>query len=365
MPTELAHGLQVMQMCRAFAENNCEVELLVPRRVNPIKESPFSYYGVKKIFPLKRLPCLDLIFLNGKNIFFWIQTLTFLISAKIYLLFKHYDILYTREQMAGFFWGKVVLELHSLPKRIRPFHRHIWKRANKLVVLTSFIKERLIENGIPENKIIVAHDGVDLSKFDIDISKENARRKLNLPQGKKLIGYVGMLRTLGMEKGIGTALEAFSGLNSPNAILVLVGGYQSDIDFYKQKGKILGIESRLIFIGRVSHNLIPIYLKAFDALIAPFPKNEHYSFFMSPLKIFEYMASKRPIIATKLLSLTEILKDSALLVEPEHATELQEGIGTILDDEALAENLADKAFERVLEFTWQKRAKNILHEINS
>jgi len=86
---------------------------------------------------------------------------------------------------------------------------------------------------------------------------------------------------------------------------------------------------------------------------------------MSPLKIFEYMASKRPIIATKLLSLTEILKDSALLVEPEHATELQEGIGTILDDEALAENLADKAFERVLEFTWQKRAKNILHEINS
>jgi len=56
MPTELAHGLQVMQMCQAFTENNCEVELLVPRRVNPIKESPFSYYGVKKIFPLKRLP---------------------------------------------------------------------------------------------------------------------------------------------------------------------------------------------------------------------------------------------------------------------------------------------------------------------
>jgi glycosyltransferase involved in cell wall biosynthesis len=366
MPIELAHGVQVTQTCGALARNNCEVELVVPRRVNPIKEDIFSYYGIKKNFLIKKIPCLDLIFLNGKNIFFWIQTMSFLFFCKIFLFFKRYDVVYTREQAVGLFFKNFILELHLLPKKIKPFHLFVWKRARSFVVLTPFIKEGLVKAGISPERIIIAPDAVDLEKFDINISKKDARDKLGLLQNKKLVGYVGMLRTLGMEKGVNTAIEAMNFLRQKDAVLVLVGGYESDINFYKDMAVKFGVEDRVIFIGRVSHSMIPIYLKAFDVLIAPFPENEHYSFYMSPMKIFEYMASKRPIVSTKLPSLQEILAGKGILVEPGDARKLATGINEIFDNPKMSEELAEKAYKEVSQkYTWGSRAKNILDEIKN
>src|SRR3989338_268693 len=363
LPSEYAHGLQVMQMCEAFSANNHDVKLVMPSRINRIKKDPFDYYGIKKTFSIKKLPTLDLIFLNNKNIFFLIQTLTFLLSAKIYLLFKKYDVLYTREQMVGLFFSNIVLELHLLPKKIRPFHLRIWKKSKKLIVLTSFIKKRLIEFGISGDKIIVASDGVNLPLFDISISKEDARRKTNLPLDKKIVGYVGMLRTLGMEKGVDIALKSLSEIKNPDIIFVLVGGTKEDIDFYGDLVSRLGIKERVLFVGSVAHSLVPVYLKAFDVLLAPFPENEHYNFYMSPMKIFEYMASKRPIISTKLPTLIETLGDSALLLEPDNIGQLRDGITKVLNDRELVDNLSLKAYNRVLGYTWESRAKSIIEYV--
>lgn len=360
MPIELAHGFQVVQMCDAFSRNNRQVELLVPRRVNPIKQDAFSYYKIAKTFEIKKIPCLDFIFLSGKNIFFWMQTISFLFFCRMSLLFKKYDILYTREQMAGLFFCDFVLEIHSLPKRARLFHKMIWKKARRLVVLTSFIKKRLVEQGVAAEKILVAPDGVDLVKFDIDKSKEEARKELNFPPDKKLIGYVGMLRTLGMEKGIDIAIKSIKNLPE-NARLVLVGGYPRDIEFYKEMAKKESVLDRIVFIGKVGYDLIPLYLKAFDVLIAPFPENEHYNFYMSPMKIFEYMAAKRPIVATDLPSIREILKEeSAVLIKPSDAEALASAIGNLLENENLAEKISSQAFEDVKKYTWATRAKMIL-----
>jgi glycosyltransferase involved in cell wall biosynthesis len=269
----------------------------------------------------------------------------------------------TGEQMTAFFFSNFVLEIHLLPKKTKSFHLYIWKKARRLVVLTPFIKDRLVQIGISAEKIIVSPDGVNLSLFDIPLSKEEAREKLNLPKNKKLVGYVGMFRTLGMEKGVDVLIKAFAGLKEKNSLLVLVGGYKDDIDFYKNMSEKLGISDRVVFVGKIVHNLVPVYLKAFDCLVAPFPKNEHYSFFMSPMKIFEYMASGRPIVSTKLPSLVEILRGSVLLVEPDSAEELKNGIGRVLEDEKFSEGLVTNAYNNVLNYTWQKRAKNILGKI--
>ncbi len=362
MPTQLAHGLQVMSMCRAFTQNGLQVELLVPRRVNRIREAPFSYYGIEKNFSIKKILCLDLIFLNNRSIFFWIQTLSFLLSVKSYLASKKYDILYTREQMVGLFFKNFVLEIHSLPKKTRKFHKKIWEKAKALVVLTPFIKQNLVDLGIPKEKIIVSPDGVDLELFDISVSKEEAREKTSLPQNKKLIGYVGMLRTLGMEKGIDTAILAMKRLDE-NTSLILVGGSLDDINYYKKMAMDKGLENRVIFTGRVSHQEIPIYLKAFDILIAPFPENQHYSYYMSPMKIFEYMASKRPIITTSLPSLVDILgSGKALLIAPGSSEGLSSGIESLLEL-GQKEVYSTEAFEAVKGYTWQERARKILESI--
>lgn len=359
MPTQLAHGLQVMSMCKAFSLSNLEVDLIVPNRVNFIKEDTFLYYGIEKVFSIKKILCLDLIWWNNRNIFFWIQTLSFLFFTKIFLYFEEYDYLYTREQTVGFFFKNYVLEIHSLPKKTRKIHLRIWKKARALVVLTPFIKQTLVDLGISEEKILVSPDGVDLKMFDIDLSKTDARDKLNLSQDKNLIGYVGMLRTLGMEKGIDTAISALKELSSKNTQLVLVGGSKDDINFYKQMAKVANIEDKVIFVGRVSHLEVPFYLKAFDVLVAPFPENQHYSYYMSPMKIFEYMASKRPIIATKLPSLESILGNGrGILITPGNSIELAKAVDEVLKSDG--EVYAQRAFNAVSEYTWEKRANNIL-----
>jgi glycosyltransferase involved in cell wall biosynthesis len=93
----------------------------------------------------------------------------------------------------------------------------------------------------------------------------------------------------------------------------------------------------------------------------PFPKTEHYAYYMSPLKLFEYMASKRPIVASDLPSIREILNEqNSVLVEPDNPEKLAEGIKRILADNNFAEKISNQAFQDVQQYTWQKRVEQIL-----
>src|SRR3990167_1918771 len=167
IPTEKAHGIQIMKMCEAFSAQVVDVELVLPRRLNNIKENPFDYYGVKKNFKITKLPTLDFIALELGQSGFFAETLIFLIASRIYLLFKNYDILYTREWLAGLFFKNMALEIHSLAAKPNFFHKKTWQKAKALFVLTSFIKNELIKLGVEETKILVLPDAVDLEKFDI------------------------------------------------------------------------------------------------------------------------------------------------------------------------------------------------------
>src|SRR4051812_20400721 len=128
LPTERAHGYQIMKMCEAFAAT-AEVELIVPRRINHLKEDTFTFYGIKRAFKIIRLPCLDLISLGMGRFGYWVEMLTFMLSAKAYLLFRKHDILYTREFPVANIFKDVILEIHDIPGKVASFHRSAWKKA--------------------------------------------------------------------------------------------------------------------------------------------------------------------------------------------------------------------------------------------
>ncbi len=401
IPTEKAHGIQIMQMCEAFAslgndprksnydsrksiDNNpkLSVELIIPYRFNKIKKDPFEYYEIKKIFKIIKLVCIDLIPLSSLlgNWAFWVQAIAFLISVKIYLLFKSvkirglfsitihksYDILYTRESFVAFFFKDLVLEIHTLPKRIKKFHIKVWHKAKALIVLTGFIKKALIASGVTEDKILVAPDAVDLKKFDINFDQTVLRKEFNLPKNKKIIGYVGKLEILEKPKGADILLEAFKILQNEgfnNLELYFIGGPLRRIQEYKQLCKKRNIKN-VIFIDHVKRHLIPKYLKAFDILTMPSPWTDFFAYYTSPLKLFEYMASKRPIVSSDLPSIREILNENnAILVKPNNPETLAKGIKKVLQNPELADKISKQAFEDVKEYTWKKRAKKILEFI--
>ncbi len=363
LPTEKAHGLQIMKMCEAFARQGAKVKLVVPWRFNPIKEDPFEYYGVEKNFKITKLPSLDLVKLG--KIGFLIQSLSFSKFAQIYALFKKADVIYSRDELPLFYLSflkkNLFLEVHTNAYNF--LIKTTLKKCKGIIAITYGLKDFLISKGINADKILVASDAVDLGEFDIKISKEEARKKLNLPSDKVIIGYVGSLKTMGMEKGIGVAIKFLKFLNE-NCVLVLVGGRKEDNEFYRKEAEESGLAERVLFVGQVKHQLVPLYLKSFDIAIAPFPKNEHYEFYMSPMKIFEYMASGRPIVASDLPSLREVLnKDNAILVKSDSPESLAEGVKKTLQNPELTDKISKQAFHDIRNYTWEKRAENILEFI--
>ncbi|MDD4477042.1 MAG: glycosyltransferase family 4 protein [Patescibacteria group bacterium] len=370
LPTEKAHGLQIIKMCENFAKaskfgENLDVELVVPKRFNRIKEDIFLFYNVKRNFKITKIPCFGLFSANGflGMIYFLTQTVSFLFVARLHLLFSRFDILYTREQIAGLFYKNFVLEIHSLPKKITFFHKIIWQRANKLVVLTNYIKEIIVKNGVANDKILVEADAVDLNEFDIPISQKEARKKIGLPLNKKIILYAGSL-TLFDWKGVDIILQAAKFINN-NCMFVLVGGEKLEIEALKNKFDIKD-SNNVLFAGQKSHSLIPFYIKAADVLTLPNKAGDVWSeYYTSPLKLFEYMAGRRPIVASNIPSIKEILNvNSALLFEANSAVDLVEKINLILANQDLGKKFADNAYKIVMNFTWKKRAQTIINFIN-
>ena len=115
------------------------------------------------------------------------------------------------------------------------------------------------------------------------------------------------------------------------------------------------------------HDLVPVsevpaYLAACDIVAMPFPWSPHYAYHMSPLKMFEYMAAEKPILATQLPSVLEVLVDdkNAVLVEPDNPQALAQGIRRIMADREFSVRISAQARRDVRAYTWEERAQKII-----
>ena len=362
IPTEKAHGIQIMKMCEAFALcDNADVTLIVPRRFNSIKEDPFDYYGVSKNFQIKKLPCLDLIIFD-KYIGYlgiWIESLSFNFFSFFNLLFKKADIFYTRDKFFlpfCLFKRNLVFEAHTFPRNYFLYILFI-KRLRKIVVITQSLKQLFIKKSVNSEKILVASDGVDLDKFNIEKDQKECREKLNLPLDRKIVLYAGHLYKW---KGVQCLAEASQNF-SEDVKFYFVGGTVEDIKKFRVKNLKLSIK----LIGHRPQAEMPYWLKAADVLVLPnTAKTDISRYWTSPMKMFEYMASNRPIVASDLPSIREILnKDNAVLVEPDNPAALAEGLRKALQNPEFSAKISNQAFQDVKEYTWQRRVKNILNFI--
>jgi glycosyltransferase involved in cell wall biosynthesis len=232
------------------------------------------------------------------------------------------------------------------------------KNLYKIITITQGLKDLFIKKGIDENKIIVAPDGVDLEEFDINSSKEECRKKLDLPLDKKIVLYTGHLYKW---KGVDVLAEAAKNLPE-NIDVYFVGGVKEDVESFKDKYS--GIKNIKI-IGQRSHSEIPYWLKSADLLILPNSGKEDISkYWTSPLKLFEYMASGTPIIASDLPSIREILNDNnAVLVLPDDPEKLSKAIYEMISNGNLCLKTSKQAYQDIKEYTWKNRASKILENI--
>jgi len=153
IPTEKAHGLQIMTMCSEFSKLDNDLELIIPKRFNPIKKDPFKFYDIERNFKIKKKFNIDtqsLIFAFVpefiKKIFFWIQALSFSLSALRHL--NKEAIIYSRDEFTLFFLlllfkTKCIYEVHSLPENTKFIYKYIFKKCNKIITINSYLKNKI------------------------------------------------------------------------------------------------------------------------------------------------------------------------------------------------------------------------------
>jgi glycosyltransferase involved in cell wall biosynthesis len=391
LPSPKASTIQVMMMCQAMARLGHEVTLYTPshrssdvetaRRAVSTRQAPvedlWAYYGVERNFRIVHVPLGPWWEGNYRGIHFQYSSVK---SARL----GRGGLYYARGRgwpaasVALGMGANVVYEAHGLPASPREAYavrRLSYSRQALLVFISEALRQRYSELGIPGRRsqlatrhslFVVAPDGVDLHRFTPPLERGEARQLCGLPLDRKLVVYAGGLYA---GRGVDALVEALAGVE---AVLVIVGGGdEAQINLVRERASACG--TQVMFLGHRPPAEVPRYLFAADVLAMPYAATlatatgEDTAAWMSPLKMFEYMAAGRPIVATDLPALREVLRheSNALLSRPGSVESLRDQIARLLSDDSLAVRLAGQARQDVAQYTWEKRAERILEGMGS
>ncbi len=362
VPSDQANSLQVMKMCAAFATHVSTLDLLIPFRAQDARaaraagESMWESYALAERFHIRRLR-----YPHWQDHF---EVRGFSLAATARAAARGYDLVYSRDVWTTYWLARmgraVAFEAHNPAEEQRyPVWRAmLGERAVRgIFCISGALADVYAEAGAPRDRLHVLPDGVDLDRFASPLTREQARRRLGLPAEATILCHSGHLyRGRGGEEMI----EALSGI--PRALLVLVGGRAEDTARLRARAEALSLLERVRFVGQVPNRDVPLFLWAADVLVMPYTSQTPTVRYMSPLKMFEYMAAGRPIVATDFPVVREVLHDgrTALLVPPDSGDALREGLLRLLSDPALQKRLADAAREAAQAYSWERRAQGIL-----
>ncbi len=365
LPTVKGYDVNVTKMCEAFGRI-ADVELVVPKR-RGITGDPFSYYNIAETFRIVRVYSLDLleyVYWLG----YWMQTITFTVSALLHLArYKRGEIrVYTREYLIASICHTlgydVVYECHRVLSKKTLF---FWLLRGVPYVVTNSqgVAHEFEARGFP--RVLAQPNGVTLEEFASGESKQYLRQKLDLPSLPEfIVMYLGHLYAW---KGADTIIGLAEACRDQQGVtFVCVGGLASDIGKYQTQARQKNL-CNIRFAGHVPKRETPSYLMAADALLLPnSPVSEESVSYTSPIKLFEYMASRRPIIASDLPSIREILSENyALLVPPDNVPAFRDAVLKLKRDEYFGAELASRAYGLVTQYTWQRRAERIMDFIST
>lgn len=370
MPTEKAHGIQIMKMCEAFADQGANVELIIPRRFNYIEEDPFSYYGVEKNFTITQLPTIDLMPVSSgwfKWLAYWVNYLVFSELVFWYTLFNAADVYYSRNELPLLYLSlrgsKTYWETHQAHTSV--ITKLLLQFVDGIVAISRGLEEYFCERGLASNSVITAFDGVNLSDFDNESSQEDLRERLHMPQDREIISYIGRYQSAGdKKKGVDEIIAKFPDIKEvcPQAFLLIVGVDPENKNDLESKIEQHGVSSEdFQVVEFVSHQKALWYMQASDILVMNYPDTEHHRKYMSPLKLAEYMGSGTPIVTSDLPAIRWVLcDDCGYFFDPGDMDDFRDGIIQILKNDKYAKTLSENARQEAKEHTWNGRAKKII-----
>ena len=278
-------------------------------------------------------------------------------TARRMLREKRYDAIHSHEEAAFFSVGlarkygiKHVYDMHSsLPQQLKNFEkfnvaaigrlferleRYVLSTCDGVITICGDLADTVESHGVSVPHSMIENTADDANVFepaDIDVVQ-----KYSL-QDKSVVLYTGTFETY---QGLDLLMDAFDVVarQRANARLLMVGGRPEQIESMQNRARELGIDDAVLFSGTVPSNEIPSYLRAADVIASPRSSGTN-----TPLKIYGYMKSGVPLVATDKYTHTQSLDSSTAHLVPANAEGLAGGIVRLLDDPAYAKRLAENA----------------------
>jgi glycosyltransferase involved in cell wall biosynthesis len=232
--------------------------------------------------------------------------------------------------------------------------------SNAIIVISDSLKKQLIQYGVDGDKIHVVPNGVHPDQFYPEIGDNGLRKSLGL-EDKFVITYTG---TFGRWHGVEVLAEAVQHIVKliPNAVVLFVG----DGDLRPRIEEITkrdGVSDRIMITGFVPFTTIPNYLAFADVTVSPCINNDDNEFFNSPVKLFEYMAMGKPIVASSVGQQGVVIEHgvNGLLHQEKNPEELAQRIYEVYKDKNFATKLGLEARRRAIEkHDWKFNSQAIL-----
>ena len=377
-PLERANGIQSMETCHALAVRGHQVTLVVRPDTHAPARDPFKFYGLTRDVSGTGGLSIEVAPIAGPVAARRAGYVAFAIGRALGR--TRQDVIFTRDlglaslllRVPATLRAPVVYEAHGIaadvaaalpglltgapaasPAKLRRLARreaYVWSAADGYVTITAGLERELERRFGARPRIAVVADGTRATPHaNRDPATDGPDR------AAFTIGYAGHLYPW---KGVDLVIEAVAALKDTRGLII--GGHDKEPDLARvtRLAEHLGCAARITFTGLIPPAEVAARLREADVLALPNPASAISSEFTSPLKLFEYMASGRPIVASDLPALREVLthEDSAVLVEPGNPQALTAGILRIKNDAALGRRLAARASEDVREFTWARRA---------
>ena len=354
-PTQQANAVHVMNMCAAMAELGHEVTLVVRAARDSIRgfqSSLHEVYGVAEAFDIQVISDHQFFIrsqLQGRNL-------------RRLLEDRRPELIYTRTTKFTNVWRELdipyVFETHVMPR-----HRPRMGLTRRTLLSKNFRRLVVISHSLAED---FGRAFPELTSEYVLVCPDAASsRAVERPavQSGFCAGYVGHLYP---GKGMETIAAVAPRL--ADVRFEVVGGTPEDIRTWQERTH---RTTNIRFIGHVPHRDVFQYIAGFDVALAPFGRRvealkREISSWFSPLKIFEYMAQGRAIVAADLPVLREVLEHgrNAWLVEPEDAEAWVHAVVTLREDAALRRRLGYAAFEDFRQrYTWTERARKVLERL--
>ena len=359
MPTEKAHGIQIAKMCEAFIEAGVNVILVTPRRATDLR-SIREYYGLRVDVPLVYLPTLD--WYTGGRYGYRMASMSFMLSYLFFIWRKKIAgekfFLYTVDtdnyssSALAFLGLPLFSEMHGA--KLRTIAQcALFKKVSGIIAINKIIVGELQKN-FPRSRTryIVEPNGVDLSTFAV-VNKRDARERFGLPHDTPIVLYAGRFFEW---KGLDILPRAAA--ESPSVRWQIVGGDRAQFtDLVK-----MPLPENVFFAGSRPHSEMPLWFAAADILLVLGTARDIQSYrYTSPIKLFEYLAAGRPIIASNTPAIREIVsEEEVLFYTPDDVQDLVRVVeSAVMHEEKLVPRI-EAALRHAIVSSWRKRAERIV-----